>query len=145
MKRGSVHDWGVAVGLFSKKPKDGLMRPVAPQSPVRRPQPARRATRIRSITHVQYRSESVNKSQAWCARVGRARRGRVEVGSCLISGGNFYFGNGLPAVGRQYMEEPALVDPKLPVDFAHPDWTGEGLHYWPSYGSISPSERAAVR
>jgi hypothetical protein len=41
------------------------------------------------------------------------------------------------------MEEPALVDPNLPVDFAHPDWTGEGLHYWPSYDSISPSERAA--
>jgi hypothetical protein len=55
----------------------------------------------------------------------------------------FYFGTGLRAIGGFRGTEPALIDPALVVDLANPDWSGTGLHYWPSYEGLKPAERAA--
>lgn len=58
-----------------------------------------------------------------------------------ISGGLLYVGGHLPAQ-RGAGPDPALIDPELPVGRT-PDRLGQGLRYWPGYGSISPNERAA--
>ena len=53
-----------------------------------------------------------------------------------------YVGSGMPdaaGVGN----EPALIDPALPVDVRNPDWQGESMGYWPCYSDISPRARAA--
>jgi len=71
------------------------------------------------------------------------RAGKVNIGSFIITGGYFYFGTGLGCIAGYRSTEPALVNPKLPIDFAHIDWTGEGLNYWPSYDGLTPGERAA--
>jgi tellurite resistance protein len=39
--------------------------------------------------------------------------------------------------------EPALIDPTLRIDRNRPDWEGSGLDYWPSYGTLPASSRAA--
>ncbi|RJL32608.1 TerB N-terminal domain-containing protein [Bailinhaonella thermotolerans] len=59
-----------------------------------------------------------------------------------IIGGLLYVGQGLPSAARN-MVEPALIDPRLPVDTSAPDWAGEGLGYYPSYDTIPPATRAA--
>lgn len=59
-----------------------------------------------------------------------------------ISGGLLYVGGQL-AAERGYEVEPALIDPRLPVDLAHPDLAGDSMTYWPSYSKISPGARAA--
>nr|WP_240972110.1 TerB N-terminal domain-containing protein [Microbispora sp. CL1-1] len=66
----------------------------------------------------------------------------VGVAGLNIVGGLLYVGAGLPSVSGQTVE-PALIDPRLPVDLRRPDWTGQGLRYWPSYASIPPDSRAA--
>jgi uncharacterized tellurite resistance protein B-like protein len=53
-----------------------------------------------------------------------------------------YVGTGLTAASGQGVE-PALIDPRLPVEWGSPDWTGKDLGYWPSYAEISPRARAA--
>ncbi|MGC5016339.1 TerB N-terminal domain-containing protein [Streptosporangium sp. DT93] len=59
-----------------------------------------------------------------------------------IVGGLLYIGSGLASVSGA-MVEPALIDPRLPVDARRPDWSGQGLAYWPSYATIPPQSRAA--
>ncbi|MGH2217805.1 TerB N-terminal domain-containing protein, partial [Enterococcus faecalis] len=52
-------------------------------------------------------------------------------------------------VGRQlaaavgYGPDPALIDPRLPLDFRRPDWAAGSVGYWPSYSDITPGARAA--
>ena len=53
-----------------------------------------------------------------------------------------YVGRTLEAV-HGYGVEPALIDPSLQVAWNRPDWAAAGLHYWPEYGQIPPSSRAA--
>lgn len=57
-------------------------------------------------------------------------------------GGWIYTGNGLAAASGDGIE-PALVDPKLPVDRSVQDCHARRLDYWPSYGGASPQARAA--
>lgn len=59
-----------------------------------------------------------------------------------ISGGLIYFGSGLKSVQR-WSEEPALIDPALPVFRENPDRDGRNMSYWPSYSHIPPASRAA--
>ena len=54
-----------------------------------------------------------------------------------------YVGRGLRACREFGGVEPALIDPKLPVDWDDPDVDGDLMSYWPSYSSIEPSSRAA--
>ncbi|MEV4672609.1 TerB N-terminal domain-containing protein [Actinomadura sp. NPDC049382] len=65
-----------------------------------------------------------------------------RVADRVLPGGMVYIGTDLAAATRQGAE-PALIDPRLPVDWSTPDWTGKGLGYWPSYTEIAPQARAA--
>lgn len=76
-------------------------------------------------------------NSAWLP-AGRA----ANIGGYLIKDGLIYVGRGLPALGRHQGVEPALIDPRLPVDAADPDRPGDGLHYYPSYSNLSPRTRA---
>ena len=53
-----------------------------------------------------------------------------------------YVGSGVQSISG-YEAEPCLIDPRLPVRWSRPDWTGETMYYWPSYSYISPRARAA--
>lgn len=59
-----------------------------------------------------------------------------------IQGGLAYFGKGLKSIQR-WSEEPAMIDPGLPVDTSNPDREGRNMGYWPSYSQIHPTSRAA--
>ncbi len=67
---------------------------------------------------------------------------RVVVAGIPLPGGLIYVGSDLGAMREWRGPEPALVDPRLPVDVRHPDHTGLGMTYWPSYSEISPACRA---
>lgn len=54
-----------------------------------------------------------------------------------------YVGEGLSPVRGLRDVEPALINPRLPVDRANPNRRGEGMSYWPSYSEITPAARAA--
>ena len=57
-------------------------------------------------------------------------------------GGGIYFGTGLQSV-HLGSPEPALIDPRLPVDSSITDCTVRRLNYWPSYSAAPPDARAA--
>jgi uncharacterized tellurite resistance protein B-like protein len=66
----------------------------------------------------------------------------VAVSGMTLPGGLLYLGTGmLDAAGIAI--EPALIDPRLPVDVRNPDWQGESMGYWPCYADISPRARGA--
>lgn len=48
------------------------------------------------------------------------------------------------SMAHQYgRADPALINPTLPVDVAHPDWAAAGVDYWPSYADLTAQQRAA--
>ncbi|MEO6779707.1 MAG: TerB N-terminal domain-containing protein [Bradyrhizobium sp.] len=57
-------------------------------------------------------------------------------------GGGFYFGSGLQSI-KLGSPEPALIDPRLPVDRAVAECTVRRLEYWPSYSRASSAARGA--
>ncbi len=67
----------------------------------------------------------------------------VRVSGFTLPDGMVYVGSGLPAISEWHGTEPALVDPSCSVAKQARDWDGEHLHYWPSYGDVPPSSRAA--
>lgn len=69
-------------------------------------------------------------------------RTSITIAGYNIVGGLLYVGPELAAASG-YMADPALINPALPVDLRQPDWGGQGLDYWPSYGDIPPQSRAA--
>ncbi|MBI2466931.1 MAG: TerB N-terminal domain-containing protein [Candidatus Rokubacteria bacterium] len=66
----------------------------------------------------------------------------VTVSGYTIPGGLLFVGRNLSAVSGDHAE-PALIDPRLPVDRENPNRAGTDVPYWPSYSSITPSDRAA--
>lgn len=67
----------------------------------------------------------------------------VTIAGYSVPGGAVYVGAGLAALNEWRGEEPALINPQLDVDRRQPDRSGEGMPYWPSYGAIPPTSRAA--
>ncbi len=67
---------------------------------------------------------------------------RIQVGQYTIPG-FVYVGRGMSTVKGWGGTEPALIDPKLPVDQRRIDWSGEAMGYWPSYDRIAAGNRAA--
>lgn len=65
----------------------------------------------------------------------------IVVAGYSLPGGLLYVGSGLKSVLR-VGPEPALIDPKLPVNRSKPARGGEGMTYWPSYATIEPANRA---
>jgi hypothetical protein len=66
----------------------------------------------------------------------------AHAGGYTIHGGLVYAGSGL-AAEKGRMPEPALIDPRLPVDARAPDYAGTKMGYWPPYASIPSECRAA--
>ena len=66
----------------------------------------------------------------------------VTIGGYDIPGGMLYVGHGLPSCSGHRVE-PALINPKLPVESDQPDRHGNYMSYWPSYSEIKPASRAA--
>jgi len=66
----------------------------------------------------------------------------VQVGSLTLPGGMLYVGKDLRSANGQGVE-PALINPRLPVDHRRPDWQGSTVGYWPSYHGITAGARAA--
>ena len=65
----------------------------------------------------------------------------VDVAGMSIPNGMLYVGLSLPtAQGRQ---EPALINPNLPVSRQRIDISQRQMQYWPSYSEISPDARRA--
>jgi uncharacterized tellurite resistance protein B-like protein len=67
----------------------------------------------------------------------------LTVAGLDIPGGMIYVGSGLGSVGHSGSVEPALIDPRLPVNLRNPDLACEKMPYWPSYSAIPPESRAA--
>jgi hypothetical protein len=67
----------------------------------------------------------------------------VAIGGYTIPNGMVYVGERLAAISEWRGAEPALINPRLPVDTARPDRGGGGMPYWPSYSAIPPASRAA--
>uniref|UniRef100_UPI001C5DDCD2 TerB N-terminal domain-containing protein n=1 Tax=Nonomuraea rhizosphaerae TaxID=2665663 RepID=UPI001C5DDCD2 len=66
----------------------------------------------------------------------------VHIAGLTIVGGLLYLGSDLRSASGMAVE-PALIDPKLPVDMTQADWEGVGLDHWPSYAAVPPGTRAA--
>jgi hypothetical protein len=65
----------------------------------------------------------------------------VAIRGAIISGGAFYVGSGLSSP-LLHGDEPALVNPDLPVKLARGIPRDPDMQYWPSYGSLTPGQRA---
>jgi uncharacterized tellurite resistance protein B-like protein len=66
----------------------------------------------------------------------------IEIAGLTLPGGMLYVGQRLSAPAGNG-PDPALIDPRLPVDRRNPDWSGSTVGYWPSYAGISAQARAA--
>lgn len=62
----------------------------------------------------------------------------VEIAGRQIGGGLIYVGANLPAAEHDFLLEPALINPSLPVGSAT---SGVAESYWPSYESLPPGDR----
>jgi uncharacterized tellurite resistance protein B-like protein len=62
----------------------------------------------------------------------------VEIAGRQIGGGLIYVGANLPAAEHDFLLEPALIDPGLPVGNAT---SAVAESYWPSYESLPPGDR----
>jgi len=66
----------------------------------------------------------------------------IKVAGLTLPGGMLFVGQRLSA-GNGGDIEPALINPKLPVDLKRPDWAGTSVGYWPSYSDMNARARAA--
>ena len=88
-------------------------------------------------THVDVPAPPAREGDAYWVPSARS----VEVAGRILGGG-IYFGTRVPSV-QGNSPEPALVDPRLPVDPAVTDCSIRRLNYWPSYSGASPEARGA--
>src|SRR3989337_1679585 len=71
--------------------------------------------------------ESVSPDSVWIPQ-GRS----IEISGYKIEGGLLYVGSGLNSASG-WGVEPALINPKLPIDDFVLDKDGKLMRYWPSY------------
>lgn len=67
----------------------------------------------------------------------------VTVKGYTIPNGMVYVGAGLYRDRIAWKPEDYLIDPTLDVSAANPDREGRTVSYWPAYGKLNPSARAA--
>lgn len=84
------------------------------------------------------RHKPVSPDSVWIAP-GKS----VKVAGQDIPDGMLYVGNYLQPAGGYADVEPALINPKLKVNWSSPDYQGSMMNYWPSYSQIDPACRAA--
>lgn len=80
-------------------------------------------------------SEGPRQEPGQCWRPAGAA---VEIAGRQIEGGLVYVGTNLPAAEHDFLLEPALINPSLPVGSAT---SGVSESYWPSYESLPPGDR----
>lgn len=68
--------------------------------------------------------------------------GSFEIDGLTINSGMVFVGTELSSLDGTTVE-PALINPKLKVNWRSPDTTGSTMGYWPSYDSMRPEARAA--
>lgn len=61
----------------------------------------------------------------------------------LSLGGGVYVGESLRSVNIYRGPDPALINPRLPVNLRRPDIAGSRMSYWPSYSAIPAESRGA--
>lgn len=66
----------------------------------------------------------------------------ILVNGYRIANGGIYVGTGLRALAEFGGVEPALIDPKVPIDKVNINKTGKNIPYWPSYSELPPGSRA---
>jgi tellurite resistance protein len=67
--------------------------------------------------------------------------GTVRIAGHDVHGGMVWVGS---SMAHQYgREDPALINPTLPVDVAHPDWAATEVDYWSSYTDLTAQQRSA--
>jgi hypothetical protein len=67
------------------------------------------------------------------------RNASVEIGGIVLNHPHLYVG---PRLGDP-ISENCVVDPACEVAVSNPDFSGQGLGFWPSYGKMSPRARRA--
>ena len=83
-------------------------------------------------------SQSKNKKPGKWIQPGQT----VKIGAYKVEDGIFYSGGKLMGLDG-YTAESSLIDPTLKINSKSPDYNGDDMGYWPSYGHISPRSRAA--
>lgn len=111
--------------LTSSPPAPSRSRP--PVSARSTPRPAPRSPDVH-VHHVPDRARWIAPGES------------IRVQGYDIPGGLLYLGTRLTA--PKETPEPALIDPDLSIDRAHPDTAGRHLDYWPSFAEIPPASRA---
>jgi TerB-like protein len=96
------------------------------------PSNIRANTALDSPRHERHSSDAKSTARSYWVPKGEG----IEVQGISISGGLLYFGSSLNAVGG-YGVEPALIDPRLPVQMQGPV---EDMPYWPSYSQVGGSD-----
>lgn len=81
---------------------------------------------------------NVKDDSAYWTPPGKA----IVVNGYRISKGGIYVGTGLRALNEFRGPEPALIDPKMPIDKPNLDKSGKNVSYWPSYSELAPASRA---
>ncbi len=84
-----------------------------------------------------YRPRSSSKVQCWVAA-----EKTVTIADYSIPG-MVYVGENLASVKSYNFIEPSLIIPSLKVSSDRPDYAGQHVDYYPTYGRIPPTSRAA--
>jgi uncharacterized tellurite resistance protein B-like protein len=97
---------------------------------------------LRVTVHAEVQTPPPAKTASGAPGAWIARGGSPTVYG-FATGDFVYVGNHLSALAGGGVE-PALINPALAVDAAHPNTGGHGIHYWPSYSAIDAGSRAAL-
>jgi TerB N-terminal domain/TerB-C domain len=124
-------------GRWSGRDEEGTERRTtdAPSHPRQVPDRDVIAQLAAQIDHIERRAQRTDAAR-WVSP-GES----VAVQGAIISGGAFYVGTALSS-RLLHGDEPALVNPDLPVEVPTSTGRDPDMQYWPSYGSLSPGQRA---
>ena len=84
-----------------------------------------------------YRPRSSSKAQCWVAADTTVTIADYDIP------GMVYVGENLASVKSYNFIEPSLIIPSLKVKSDRPDYAGQHVDYYPTYGRIPPTSRAA--
>ena len=84
-----------------------------------------------------YRPRSASKAQCWVAADKTVTIADYDIP------GMVYVGENLASVKSYNLTEPSLIIPSLKVKSDRPDYAGQHVDYYPTYGRIPPTSRAA--
>jgi TerB N-terminal domain/TerB-C domain len=123
---------------LSGRDKDTTENRIAQEPTLPRQAPDRRAVIARLAAQIEHieRGTRVADDARW-AQPGEA----VPLRGAIIPGGAFYVGTALSSP-LLHGDEPALVNPELPIELATPILRDIDMQYWPSYESLTPGQRA---